>query len=490
MKFSKRMEKRNRTKNLAGGDAFKIDEKLEIVSILVTSFCQNQFYRSASNTIDELTTLIQNAKDMKFAAKAAIYARDKGMRSITHVALANIANEISGEPWVRKAIKRGIYRVDDMTEIVAYFLGTYGKPLPKSLQRGVSDAFSKFDRYQLAKYRGEKNSVKLVDVVNLCHPRPVEKNAEALRDLVRAGRNLRSEGTWEAKLTEAGKKGTKEEVSQAKEDAWKELILERKIGYLALLRNLRNIDKQAGRLVDNACDLLKDEKLIKKSKVIPYNYVAAYSQLENRKMISACSDALDISCSNVPKFEEDSCVVFDASASMTWSDETCKKNNNGFTPIQVATLFSAILAKANNADIVHFGNNAKYLSYNPSDSTLSLMRQLVNANTGLNFVGHGTNFDSIFTTLRKAYRRIFILSDSQGWAGNTVPTKPYAAYKRKHKVRDCHLYCIDTCGYGSMQFPENQAYFLAGFSSGIFDIIKALETDKHAMINEIQKIKF
>jgi hypothetical protein len=38
-------------------------------------------------------------------------------------------------------------------------------------------------------------------------------------------------------------------------------------------------------------------------------------------------------------------------------------------------------------------------------------------------------------------------------------------------------------------FPEKNVYCLAGFSEKVFDIIKLLETDKDALINEIEKIE-
>ena len=62
-----------------------------------------------------------------------------------------------------------------------------------ALKRGVRDAFAKFDGYQLAKYRGERSAVKLVDVVNLVHPAPTDLNRVALNQLV-AGK-LRSTDT-------------------------------------------------------------------------------------------------------------------------------------------------------------------------------------------------------------------------------------------------------------------------------------------------------
>ena len=79
---------------------------------------------------------------------------------------------------------------------------------------------------------------------------------------------LKSTDTWEAKLTKAGQKAEGEEDKMnLKADAWKELIESRKLPYFALLRNLRNIIEQAPGMVDQACEMLIEENLIKKSLV-------------------------------------------------------------------------------------------------------------------------------------------------------------------------------------------------------------------------------
>ena len=80
-----------------------------------------------------------------------------------------------------------IVRPDDMLEILAYYEGKYGRSaVPNALKRGMRDSFSKFDAYQIAKYRGETRDIKLVDVVNLVHPEPNDGNREALEALVAA----------------------------------------------------------------------------------------------------------------------------------------------------------------------------------------------------------------------------------------------------------------------------------------------------------------
>ena len=197
-----------KTTNLAGGKAYTQNPELELLSILITSFASDQFYRSANDTFDKLKHLITLC-DKEFVAKAAIYARTKfGMRSITHVVASELAKHIGGKEWAKKFYNDIVYRPDDMMEILSYHMANNGK-IPNAMKKGFAMAFDKFDRYQLAKYRGQGKGVKLVDVVNLVHPTPVEKNVDAINALVKG--ELKSFDTWETELSKAGQTASNEE---------------------------------------------------------------------------------------------------------------------------------------------------------------------------------------------------------------------------------------------------------------------------------------
>ena len=88
------------TTNLAGGQAYSQTNELALVSLLLTSFVNDQFYRSAQSSLDELRNLVTKVEDKEFIAKAAIYARDKfGMRSITHALAGELSSELAGKEW-------------------------------------------------------------------------------------------------------------------------------------------------------------------------------------------------------------------------------------------------------------------------------------------------------------------------------------------------------------------------------------------------------
>jgi hypothetical protein len=355
------------------------------------------------------------------------------------------------------------------------------------MKKGFAKAFERFDKYALAKYRGEGKEIKLIDVVNLVHPVPVEKNAEALTALVKG--ELKSFDTWESELTKAGQEATSEEEKiEAKKEVWMDLVGNKKIKYFALLRNLRNIIEQAPEVISDATVMLEDEKLIKKSLVLPFRYMTAYDEIQKltdgkivRNVLMSLNKAVDIAVNNVPKFEGETLVVLDTSSSMT-SGHQGKQ-----APAKIGALFAAVLVKSNNCDFMTFDSDARYVNMNPMDTTVTLVNSL-------RFPGGSTNFKAIFDFnarggINKKYDRIIILSDMQGWVGYDTPAHVYNEYKKKFNANP-FLYSFDLQGYGSMQFPEQNVFCLAGFSEKTFDVMKLLEQDKKALINEIKKLEW
>lgn len=465
-------EQPTKTVNYVGGEAYTQNTKLHFVSLLLTSFIKDQYYRSADETLQEVSRLIDTIPDKKFAAKAAIYARTKyGMRSISHVVAAEIANRVKGEEWVKSFLSKVVYRPDDITEIMAYYKGISGKKQSHAMRKGFAAALGRFDAYKLAKYKGAGKSISLIDATNLTHP----KHTEPLGQLING--TLPTPDTWEAKLTQAGQKATNEEEKEAfKKDVWVQLIKERKIGYFALLRNLRNILDQAPELVPDAVMLLTDEKLIRSSLVLPFRFLTAMEEIEQcngrgvRQVLQGLSIAIDKATANVPTLDGETLVILDGSGSMEGK------------PIKIGSLFAAVLIKANNADYMTFSNDARYQTYNPVDSTMTIARMMEQA-----IVGGGTNFHAIFETANRAYDRIIILSDMQGWVGYNAPTGSFAEYKKRVGASP-KIYSFDLQGYGSMQFPETNVFCLAGFSEKVLDVMKLLETDKEALLHEIENV--
>ena len=448
--------------NLAGGKAYRESKELQFVSLLLTSFGDDKMYCSGNDTFAKLDELIKEC-DKLFCAKAICYARREfGMRTITHYAASVLAKYIVGISWAKDFFAKVVYRPDDMTEIIACHLSRKEK-ISAAMKKGFAKAFGEFTDYQLAKYRGEGSTVKLVDVVNLVHPVQTEKNNGAIERLVNG--TLKSFDTWEVELSAAGSDVEK------KKKVWHDLISGNKLGYFALLRNLRNIVSLGDEeLKDLALNALLDEKSIHKSLVLPFRYATAYKELSgiDAKAMKTISRACEIACDNVPKLKGKTLIALDVSGSMT-------------NVADIAALFAAVLLKSNACDLIKFSYGAQYQFVNTDDSVMTIK-------DNLRFAGGGTNFISIFETANKKYDRVILLSDMQAWMSSYYhqsPSAAYNAYKRKYSP-ECKMYSIDLAGYGTLQVPEKDVYCLAGFSEKIFDLMKYLEEDKDALLNTIK----
>lgn len=458
-------------KNLAGGNAYATTNRFELLSILFTSFLKDQFYRSSNDTTQRIKDLVAK-EDPLFAAKAALYARNTlGMRSVSHLVAAEIARSASGKPWAKRFYQALVHRPDDMTETLACYMHSYGKPVPNAMKKGFAKALEGLNEYKLAKYRMEGNDLSMVDVVNLVHP----KATEALTKLMKG--ELKNTDTWEARLSEAGQS---EDEADTKSGAWSDLLKEKKLGYMALLRNLRNILEQSPESVGMACEQLQNKEAIEKSLVLPFRFSTAYDQLKQvsadgtRQVITALAEATELSLSNVPKFRGKTLIAVDASGSMQGD------------PIQKAALFAAVLYKTADADLMLFANDAEYASILPNSPTLAIadgIKQLAN--------GGGTNFFSIFEKANRSYDRIIILSDMQGWMHSEYQSSVPACFDayKKRTGSNPHLYSFDLTGYGPIQFPQNQVYCLAGFSDKILAIMSVLEEDKKALEHAVEAVQ-
>ena len=160
---------------------------------------------------------------------------------------------------VADTLARVIQRADELAEFVALYWKDGRQPLSKQVKKGLAQAFTKFDAYQLAKYNRD-GAVKLRDVLFLCHAKPKDKEQEAIWKQLIDG-SLPAPDTWEVNLS----------TGKDKKATWERLLAENKLGGLALLRNLRNMaeSKVDESLVFAALDRMKTER------ILPFRFIVA-----------------------------------------------------------------------------------------------------------------------------------------------------------------------------------------------------------------------
>jgi hypothetical protein len=263
---------------------------------------EDAFYESGKAIAARIESLCEKVS-IKFLCDLAVKARTELKLRHAPLFLMIQALKKKGTPAERnlvgQALSEVIRRADELAEILAIYWKDGRKKVPRQLKAGIAKAFPKFNAYNLAKYNRD-GAVKLRDALFISHAKPKDQEqAEVWKKLIEG--KLEAPDTWEVQLS-AGKD---------KKETFSRLITEGKLGYLALLRNLRNMEDTG---VDRA--IVKKALLdgAKDSVALPFRFITAAKyapQLEE-----TLGQAMTVAAEDLPKLPGRTLVVVDVSGSM------------------------------------------------------------------------------------------------------------------------------------------------------------------------------
>ena len=464
-----------KTTNRAGHAAYRMPDKQKLITQVLTSFFNEQkFYGDNSAEMQETIKAVI-AKDPGFVANLAVFARREfNMRSVAHVLAAYLAHEIAGKPYVRKVVKAVSLRGDDVTEIMSFYLSTFGKPIPNALKKGISDTLQGFDEYTLAKYKGESKAVKMRDLLCLCRPTP--KN-EAQSDMWKRLLNdqLEVPFTWETQLSANG--------NNAK--TWESLIESGKVGYMALLRNLRNILTANPSNLYKVLDYIQNPEAVRRSKQLPFRYLSAYREvadLGGSRIMDVLENAADAAIENLPKLPGRTVIAVDVSGSMANPVSAKSSVKCG----DIAMLLGLIANRI--CDNSHF----YMFNWEIKTGRFSHRTGVLEAACNTHCTG-GTNMDLPFEKMMddnvKA-DRIIVLSDNVCNIGRGQTVQRLADKYRKQSGIDAWVHAIDLQGYGTQQFCGPKTNIIAGWSEKVFDFIQLAEQGEGSLERTIEQYTY
>ena len=489
-----------------GAPSFKMDYKLELYQTVVTTlFGEPKFYEGSDDRAKRITRLVKRcveAGDAEFVAKLAVYAREKMyLRSVPVflvVTLLSVLRQVDGAEFnkSRQTVARAIQRADEIREMFAAGEQIFGDPkdnkafkrqMPMALKRGIGDAFNKFDAYQFRKYSGGKGSVKFTDVMRVVHPRPESGEKNDLFKQIMEG-NLPQIDTWETKIANEGSTA----------ENWQAVADNKKTGYMAKLRNLRNFVKHDVDLT-NTINHLTNPIAVANSKQLPFRFYTAYRELggetledghyfyggcrgylETEKvtgspeLLSALEDAFDLSVCNLPDMGDDVLIVADQSGSM-WSPIS---NKGTVTCTEIAGVlgsavwYNQVANLGKKAMVAGFASRGKVYNWSKRTSSLSAAKQMMNTN-----LGGSTCIETAWQAAKDAGLKpstIIVLSDMQMTGGHYYDScmNPEAygiADENTLKIS------VNLQGYDNTPLAVNNGWYqTAGWSEKVFDLVKAM----------------
>ncbi len=377
-------------------------------SIMACLLWEDQFYEDGKSIADRIA---KSAMACSPTVVADIAVEARSVHNLRHAPLylTRILSRMSrGNSLVSRTLEKVIQRPDEIPEFLSMYWKDGKQPISAQVKKGLSAAFNSFDAYQLAKY-DRNTGVRLRDVAFLTHAKPTDKekgrllakllNKEYLPQRTKFAKfpvletygdetvGLESPDTWEVALSGGADK----------KETFERLIKEGKLGYLALIRNLRNME-QAG--VDRK---LVEEAIIARKgahRVLPFRFFAAAREVPSFE--KALDKALKESIKGADKFDGETLVLVDVSGSM----EAPLSQRSKLNRMDAAATLGCLV----DGDVrtFAFGTDVAEVPHRLGMAGIDAFKK---AN-----VGHGTNIGEAVTFATKKYPkadRVIVITDMQ-----------------------------------------------------------------------------
>lgn len=475
-KFNQSNVGKNKTTNKSGHVAYAMSNKSKLVTQVLTSFFrEKKFYGDTTDDlIDTANAVIK--EDPHFVANLARYARkEMHLRSVSHALSALIAHNVESKPFIKQVVSDVVERADDITEILACYLAMFGKPIPNGLKKALANAMTRFNEYQVAKYNGGNKSVKFKDVLKLTHAKPKNDAQQKMFNGI-INDTLPKAERWETELSQNGNTA----------EVWEKLINENKIGYMAMLRNLRSIINAQPSNIDMVYDRLSDKSAVLNSKQLPFRFYAAYREVaqiakSGSKVLDILETALDYSIENLTKLKGTTVIAIDTSGSMDYYISEKSKIRCCDIAMLLAVMASHI---CENAIVYSFDTNICKVKVSSRGGIIETAKNIP-------FNGGGTDLTlPILKMINDEIKadRLIILSDNEinsVWRGYEKTCQLYVNKYRKEINPNMWVHAVDLQGYGTQQFIGEKTNIIAGWSEKILEFISLAEQGIDTQINRI-----
>ncbi|UIY58137.1 vWA domain-containing protein [Burkholderia cepacia] len=427
-------------------------------TVMACLLWENNFYESGESIAERIKTLVAQC-DLEEVAALAIEAReDMKLRHAPLFVVREMARRKNSGAVVGKTLTRVIQRADEIAEFLAIYWQDGKCPVSKQVKLGLAGAFRKFDAYAFAKYDRDTN-VKLRDALFLSHARPkdserhytkheraTERRLHATPKLSRdemlyrqiAERTLPIPDTWEVALSSGADK----------RETFERLIAEKKLGYLALLRNLRNMF-EAGVQKKIVVDALLAGA--ERSKALPFRFVAAARAVPAWE--AEIDHAMQIALASLDRLQGQTVVVVDVSGSM----DDALSSKSDLRRIDAACALAALIRGiCDDVRIFSFSNRIVEI---PGRSGMALIDAITRSQPhGGTYLGQAVK--AIQAATPSAARMIVITDEQSADAVSAPSGKGYMINVASHK---------NGVGYGAWTKID-------GFSEAVVKYVQALET--------------
>lgn len=421
-----------------GGKAVEVNplERLKR-TVMACLLFEDNFYEDGMKCADRVTELCAKLSALQITNLALEASMKYKLRHMPLQLIVEALKHKQKGSWLSDAICVIITRPDQMTDLVALYWKQGRKPLAHQLKKGLAKAFRKFDEYQLSKYNRD-NPIKLRDILFMCHAKPFNDEQDAIwKRLIKD--ELATADTWETRLSSGADK----------KESFQELLQSRKMGKLAILRNLRNM-KEAG--IDKK--LVKDELNANIKEMLPFQYLAAARECPEWEDI--IDMAMVKSAAAKPKLPGHTILLVDVSGSM----DALLASKGTMTRMDAACGLAILLREC--CEDIHIYTFSNSLAALPPRQGMALRDAIVQSQPHA-----GTCMGGALKCLQPniiSAMRVIVVTDEQ--TRDIIP--PLLSKKN---------YILNIGPYENGVGSKNQWMTISGFSEASIDYIRMIEAE-------------
>jgi hypothetical protein len=271
----------------------------------------------------------------------------------------------------------------------------------------------------------------------------------------------------------------------------------KKLGYMALIRNLRNIleAEVSQEHIIKVCERISDEAEVKNSKLLPFRFLSAYREIEGNKsmftvmLLDSLELAAGYSADSLEGFNYDTRIVIASDVSGSMHHQISEKSSVMY--VDIGLLMSMALRQKCKSVITGVFGDTWLVENFPKGNILKNTMKLRHPEGR---VGYSTNGYLVIDDLIKRKiisDKVFIFTDGQMW-DSLYGDEDFSKYWSKYKkiCPEAKLYLFDLAGYGKtpISILRNDVFLIAGWSDEIFKVLQAIE-DGSSALKEIKKIE-
>jgi hypothetical protein len=525
-------------KRLPGGELGKLARRLEIADSKLEGFISGEELDDVAREVVATAIDVANSDRPEDLLAIARWLRNEANIRLTPQVLLVIASRLDAtKPFVRSYAPHIVVRPDEVKICLLLHRFFFGmKSLSNCLDFGLGEALSRFGERALMKYDGTDYPT-WKDVLCTIHrgkkgkssgkgsewplPRaltnylitgkvtdpkkiPIVAARKELAKLTKLDDRAKalaveSKVNWEVLLSQFGR------TPETKTEVWEHLLDNNLVGYMALLRNLRNLLKAgvSDSVIDRVAGKLSDSDEVLRSRQLPFRFLQAHrvlkedcggygsscSSLHLNQILGAVESASNAAAANVPVMPGLTAVFADNSGSMEMNKVS---KESKVTCAAAANALCGIIAKsAEKAVVCAFGTDIAPVNFTDNDTVIGIADKVEGANTR----GQNTNAHLIPQWLRRQGLkpdRVIVLSDLQTWSDSSMSgVNGYRARNASEEKALCDtwadyvsfsggkstwLHCVHLNGYGDSPVDEGMLLNqVSGFSEKVVKMLLQAE---------------